>query len=168
VSLVRPDVAFRENQGRHGNDYAGGLVTLDPAARWQRQFKLILDPDARTHQHVETVDESCLLPELARRLRTVFDQEPQVDGILVRVKDVDVGIATRATAGKDPGHAGVTAGTVDPGAGDGATLPGLPGEFRPVRYKCKDTTCTDTFIRTFHDERRDVRCPQHGPTEYKP
>jgi hypothetical protein len=140
----------------------GEAVVEGPAVRWQRTFRILLDPEASDPQRaIDVPSEQRTLVALRRRLRAEFGADPAIDRIFIRVDGVDIGISTRALANRDPGHADATSPTVDPGSSDGATLPGLPGEFRAIRFVCDGDNCQGTFLRVFFDERTVLSCPDH-------
>jgi hypothetical protein len=125
-------------------------------------FKPVLDFSAVEYEDALDVPPTTRLPELRRRLRSRYRERPDVDRVMVRVGGHDIGVATRAGAEKDLGHLGTeSSASVGPGSGDGATLPGLPGEFRAVHYKCGDQDCDRTALRSFFDERDIPECAAH-------
>ncbi|MFI5914340.1 hypothetical protein [Dactylosporangium sp. NPDC051541] len=128
---------------------------------WREQFEDVLDAGATDYEAVLDVELGENLPGLRRELRAVYRRRSNVNGILVRMDHLDVGIATRASADRDAGTAGEAA-TVDPGSSDGATLPGRPGEYRPVVFACAGTGCAAKSLASFYDERTAPRCPEHG------
>lgn len=141
------------------------MVSDDRVAGWREQFEGLFDPHARRHAHVLDIEPDENRAGLRRQLREIYDQRPDVDGILVRIEGRDVGTATRGTADRDAGTAGEQAPGLDPGSSDGATLPGLPGEYRPVVFTCADAQCTVTLLASFYDVRRVPSCSAHGRME---
>jgi hypothetical protein len=137
-------------------------VTDDQVAAWRRRFGGLLDPLAGDPQRTEEVDSQLDKAGLRNHLRILFKSHPHVDRVLVRVQGHDVGIATRTNADRDPGHAGVSKSPFDPGSSDGATLPGHPSQFEPVRFTCSEQGCGKTALRSFYDDRYLPPCPQHG------
>lgn len=141
-------------------------MTDDPVAGWKARFDGLLDPHATGSDQVLDVKADDNRAGLRRRLRREFAQQTHVKRILVRIEGHEIGIATRATADRRAGTAGDQAPGVDPGSSDGATLPGLPGEYRPIRFTCPDTNCTETLsasvLASFYDEREVPSCPKHG------
>lgn len=137
-------------------------MTDEHLAHWREQFAGLLDPQAAHSDHVLTVDRDENRPGLRRKLRAVYHQHPDVDGVLVRIDGLDVGIATRATADREAGTAGDQVPGVDLGSGDGATLLGLLGEFRAITFVCPNAGCTVSFLKSFYDEREVPSCPKHG------
>ena len=131
----------------------------------RQKFKVLLDPSARTYQKELEVPADQNLPGLRRELRGLYAQHPDVDGIMLRDDGLLIGIATRASADHEVGTAGEPARSMDLGSSDGATLPGLPGEFQPVVFVCRRSGCTERFLASFYDERSVPSCPTHGPAE---
>lgn len=126
----------------------------------RQKFKALLDLNAVAYQMELDVAADENLSGLRRELRRHYAQRPDVDGVLLRDHDLVIGIATRASADHEAG----TAGEVDPGSSDGATLPGLPGAFRPIVFACTRTGCAERFLASFYDERFVPSCPTHGTT----
>jgi len=140
----------------------GGALTERDSAEWRRMFRPLLDLTEVEYDDVLDVPPATGLSELRRRLRSRYREKPGVERVLVRVSDLDVGVATRAKVETDRGHlGGESSAPVGPGSGDGATLPGLPGEFRAVRYRCGEPDCGRKALRSFFDERDVPACVAH-------
>jgi hypothetical protein len=137
-------------------------VTDDQIAAWRRRFAGLLDPSASDPQRTEEVDSRLDKADLRNHLRVLFESNPHIDRVLVRVQGHDIGIAARARADRDPGHAGVSEPPFDPGSSDGATLPGHASQFEPVRFTCTEQGCGEKALRSFYDDRYLPACPQHG------
>lgn len=138
--------------------FDGGAVTV---ATWKRRLGVLLDPAATDPQLTVDVAPDAAVAAVHRDLLWRFEADAALDRIQLRVGGAEFGIVTRATVGEDRGHLGADPPVLDSGRGDGATLPGFPGEFRPVRYVCPERRCGKTILRAFYDERCVVRCTEH-------
>jgi hypothetical protein len=90
-------------------------------------------------------------PELREQLRHAFEANAGIVEIFVLAGDDVVGIADRVTVFRPVGHAqGESAASGSLGDSGGATLPGLPVEFRTFPVRCRE--CGAEFV-----------CLHHGP-----
>ncbi|GAB3831895.1 hypothetical protein ACFPIJ_29245 [Dactylosporangium cerinum] len=129
---------------------------------WRRMYRPVLDARAGEPEDALDIPPDTQLPGLIRVLRPWYREHPGVDRVTIRVKGADVGVTTRAKVMKDWGHLGEDpSAAVGPGAGDGATLPGFPAEFRAIRYTCGERGCDRTMLRIFYDERDVPQCAEH-------
>ena len=138
-------------------------MTDDHPISYPHIFRAFVDRAATHYDAVVDVPVNANRAEVRRRLVAGFDESPRIAAVMIRFNGQDVGIATREKVGRVAGIAGDGPAPLDPGSSDGATLPGLPGEFRPVVFDCVQSSCPVTLIDTFYDDRRIPECSGHGP-----
>lgn len=153
-----------------GSILAGQEVGLtdDQVARWRMRYASLLASAGVDAKLTEDVTQDEDQADVRRRLSLVFADRPDVERIRLRVNGREIGVATRAKVMRDPGHAGATDTPFDPGAGDGATLPGHPSQFRAVSFACESAGCRAGELRSFYDERYVPQCPRHGAMKVHP
>jgi hypothetical protein len=126
----------------------------------------LLDPgrssSGSTGKVFDIVDELPERPELRADLQRMFEVQPLSDEIIVTVKGVALGVATRSRVCRPAGTAGVD--STEPtslglGSSGGATLPGFPAEFHTFPVACE--TCGAKFLRLHYDPRPLRNCTAH-------
>ncbi|WP_436534217.1 hypothetical protein [Actinoplanes sp. HUAS TT8] len=137
----------------------------DVLTRLRRRYRPLLDPPAESE--VETPSDSFVLgepppdlPELREDLRREFETRPAALRISVRLGDAVVGVAGREKVFRPVGHAqGESAAPGSLGDSGGATLPGVPAEFRTFPVRCRQ--CGADFVRLHHGAPALDTCAEH-------
>ena len=136
-------------------------MSQNRTAEWRERYGNLLDADLDRFEVAETVEEAPDRAAMRKQLRELFDRHPGVDRILIIIDKERAGVAARTQADRDAGSAGDGESSLNLGASDGATLPGLSGQFRLITFACPRSGCPEKVLRSFYDNRRIPACSRH-------
>lgn len=101
------------------------------------KFRILLDPDAEPAPVRVTAPASAGPGEVAEALDVMFAAEPALTRATLEVGDQVLGVTSRDVLARLRDRAQDTGrGVADPGAGDGATLPGHSTNYVVLRFRC--------------------------------
>jgi hypothetical protein len=127
------------------------------------RFRILLESAAAEPGLVlVSVPASASPGEVAEALETLFATEPELARVNFEVDDQVLGTTSRTTLARLRERSQGTRGAADPGAGDGATLPGHSTAYVVLRFRCG--SCTAERRLLFVDDT--PTCPNgHGTME---
>jgi hypothetical protein len=125
------------------------------------RYENLIDPQAADAGLTVAVDADEDLSDLRDRLRRLFADHPGEQRVLLMSGSGRIGIADRRRVLGGAGHLGAGQ-PLDPGSGDGASLPGHPGYFRVLEFACTHEGCQARELRVFYDDRYLPECGEAG------
>jgi hypothetical protein len=100
------------------------------------QFRILLESGAEPGPVRVTVPADAGPGEVAEALDTMFAAEPALTRVTLEVGDQVVGVTSRDVLARLRARAKDAGRGADPGAGDGATLPGHSTNYVVLRFRC--------------------------------
>lgn len=126
------------------------------------RFRILLESAAEPGLVPVSVPASASPGEVAEALEAMFAAEPELARVNLEVGDQVLGTTGRAVLAQLRERSQQARGSADPGAGDGATLPGHSTAYVVLRFRCR--SCAAERRLLFVDDT--PTCPNgHGAME---
>ncbi|MDT0343880.1 hypothetical protein [Streptomyces litchfieldiae] len=129
-------------------------------ARARGVYGRLIDPDATGFGARLDVTPDDRADEVSLRLSRLFGERPELAGVMIRLGGRDVGVSTPARLRAAAGQANVA--VPEAGMADRASLPGLSGQYRAIRFACGSAGCGAAQTLSYYDPRLHPVCAEAG------